>query len=250
MVTKRPVVLAFGAVLLLAAACAEDDITSQRIFETPPWTGPETAEYSVVDRGVDGEGRCTLTTLPEVEPGRTRLERRCRKDQFGDDSTVLVESATLAPISSERVTRDTEKRKETIYQIEYSGNVATFTAITNGDDRRSTERDLPEADEESPEPAWYDDDSLLWLARGVPLHAGFKAGYTHVINVGLPRVLGVLASVEGEETVEVPAGMYETWKVRFEREGLLYDIWVDREDPHLVVRARIEDVTYELLSYD
>ena len=235
-------------VLLIAAlmACSDDSIAISKIFVAPPWTGTEEYSYRVTDKGVDGEGRCRLVTTPESAPGQTKIERLCEKDEFRDDGTVIVDSRTLEPIESTRVNADTKKGKTSTFSVTYSGTVATFVADIDGK-KRSTDRDLPEPDAESPDPGWYDDESLLWLARGLPLQGGFHGGYAHVINAGQPRILDVEVDVSGPETVTVPAGEFQAWRVRFRRESSIYDVWVETAAPHRVVKARIEDVTYELL---
>ena len=80
-----------------------------------------------------------------------------------------------------------------------------------------------------------------------PLRAGYDEQYTHVINAGAPRVSkGVEVIVDPVETVKVPAGTYSAWKVRIRQDKRSYLIWVEEAAPHRVVRAQIEDATYEL----
>jgi hypothetical protein len=232
-----------GACLL--SACSDEDITISKVFQQAPWTGPERYTYRVTSPGVDGEGRCTLVTSPEVAPGQTRLERLCTKDEFTDNGTLVAESATLRPISEVRVNSDSKKGRTSTWTIDYQGATATFKADVDGK-VRSTDRDLPEPSSTSPDPGYYDDESLLWLARGIPLEDGYSAAYAHVINAGQPRILDVKVRVQGTESVKVPGGDFTAWKVRFERQSTIYYVWVDVAAPYRVVKARIEDYTYEL----
>ena len=87
-----------------------------------------------------------------------------------------------------------------------------------GRKQREAVRNLPRQSAGSADTGWYDDDALLWLARGIPLATGYEAAYVHVINAGQPRVLTVRVSLAGPERVETPAGTFEAWKVRFDRE--------------------------------
>jgi hypothetical protein len=244
--TRTAGILAVLVVSIALTACASEDIPSSKIFVAPPWTGAERYSYEVVVRGVDGAGRCDLVTTPEVEPGRTLLQRLCAKDQFTDNGSVLVESATLRPIESERVNADEERDRRVTYRIVYGETEATFTA-DDGSTRRETTRRLPEPDADHPDPGYYDDESLLWLARGIALKDGYDDGYHHVINAGQPRVLPVAVTITSQEDIETPAGKFRTWRVRFQRESTVYFAWVDVNAPHVVVQARIEDATYRLL---
>ena len=218
-----------------------------KVFQGPPWTSAESLTFTVRDKGVPGEGRCVLTTIPGAEVGKTRLSRSCSKDEFLDEGSVLVESASLRPLSAERTYVDTKKNQITKHTITYDANAAKFRT-DDGKKTRETTRELPKADAKNPDPGWYDDESLLWLARGLQLKSGYRAGYAHVINAGQPRVLTVEVQVDGPETITVPAGEFKAWRVRYQREDSVYFVWVDVQSPQRMIKARIEDVVYELAS--
>jgi len=248
---RRPLrTITFGAIaattLLVAAACGGTETIDRadKVFEAPPWQGEESYVYELT-RGDDHYGACTLLTEPEVEPGRTRLSRICGEGQKRDEGTVLVDSQTLEPFLAERVIADGEKDRLTTYTNTYNATEVLFEADTNGKVNDTT-RELPEPTDEMPNPGWYEDESLLWLARGIPLRAGFEGTYAHVINAGLPRILEVDIEVRGPEKVEAGDQEFEAWLVRFDRDGSVYRVWVETADLHRVVRAQIEDVIYEL----
>ena len=100
-----------------------------------------------------------------------------------------------------------------------------------------------------PEPAWYDDEELLWLVRGIPLREGFEGSFTNV-NASTGRVFSAEVTVDEQEVVEVPAGTFQAWKVRIVTSTVTQLIWLDTEAPHRVVRARIERLTYELTGIE
>ena len=245
----RSLGLAVGLLASLAAAACSStsEVALSRVFIAAPWTGPERLTYDVTDRGVKGKGSCTLSLAPASEPGRSQLERSCAKDEFSDLGTVTVDSATLAPTAAKRTYSNAKTNETVTHTVVYEGAVARFRT-EDGKKTRETTRDLPKASKGSPDPGWYDDESLLWLARGITLKAGYHAGYAHVINAGQPRILSVEVRVDAPETVKVPAGEFSAWKVRYQREDSIYYVWVDTQAPNRVVRARIEDVTYELTA--
>ena len=62
-----------------------------------------------------------------------------------------------------------------------------------------------------------------------------------IAEVGMQqRVRYFTLSVAGEETIEVPAGEYEAWKLALEAldgEGGNMTIWVSKDTPRMVLRA-------------
>ena len=173
----------------------------------------------------------------------------------GDDKDEAVKTdmkalagtwETLSFVNNGKKLGDEEAKTHT---VTYDGSVAHFQT-DDGKKTRETTRDLPKPATRAPDPGWYDDESLLWLARGLTLKAGYRAGYAHVINAGQPRVLTVEVTVDPPETVKVPAGEFSAWKVRYQREDSIYFVWVDTQSPNRMVKARIEDVTYELTGID
>ncbi len=244
--------ITFGALaattLLIAAACggSESVDEAEKLFEAPPWQGEESYVYQLSTRGEDNAGTCTLVTEPEFEPGRTKLSRLCENGPYRDDGVAIVESQTLQPFSAERVVFDGEKNRRTIYTNTYRETDVLFEADVDGK-LNDTTRDLPTPTDRMPDPGWYEDESLLWLARGIPLRKGFEGTYAHVINAGLPRLLEVDVVVEGPEKVEAGDQEYEAWHVQFRRSDNIYRVWVETGGVHRVVRAQIEDVVYELI---
>jgi hypothetical protein len=242
--------LAGVALLALAAsACTSTpDVYGDRLFESPPWgETPERYSYRLSDRGWDSDAACEMRTEPG--PTTTRLEERCSRETFGDETTIVVDSETLEPVSSERVLTDSEEGSRVTHTVLYEPPIARF-ATTDGDDRAETTRELPEPTDEHPDPGWYDDKSIFWLVRGLPLTEDYSGTYAHVINAGQPRVLPVDVEVEGRETVETEVGTFETWRVRLERDNTVYFLWVGIEEPRPVVKARIESATYELTEME
>ncbi|HQW50534.1 MAG TPA: DUF3108 domain-containing protein, partial [Tepidiformaceae bacterium] len=153
------------------------------------------------------------------------------------------------PIESSRTRSDAENDKRVVLTSRYDPPLVRFEFDDNGDVRR-TERELPEPSERSPEPGYYDDESLLWLVRGIPLEEGYEASYENV-SAATGQTFTVDVRVEGMETVKVPAGDFQAWKVRITAAAATQYAWVEAEGAHRLVKARIagiEDVIYELTS--
>ncbi|MEX1103224.1 MAG: hypothetical protein WED87_03170, partial [Dehalococcoidia bacterium] len=221
--------LAVASAGVAVAACGGDGgDESNKVFVAAPWDGDETLTYSLEQEGVDNEAMCTLST--ELgDAGEVILARACVDDRgYRDLGRVTADNESLEPIDSMREVFDVEEDRTTIHSVRYEGREAHFETRSEGeDDSRTTSRDLPEPTEDSPTPGWYDDESLLWLVRGIELREGYEDHYTHVINAGQPRVLSADLEVQEREDVEVPAGTFTTWRVRVSSGGIVYRFWVD-----------------------
>jgi hypothetical protein len=229
-----------------ASACSSDaDLPSTRVFKAPPWQGAERYTYDLRDQGDKLNGTCELKTTPEKAPGQTFLEHLCgTPDGDRDDRNVTVDSQTLTPTGGSRTIFDAGKNKTTTFTSVYTPPSVTFKADEAGK-VHNTERDLPKATKDSPDPGYYDDESLFWVIRGVPLEKGWEGAYDDV-NASNGRIFSATIRVEATESVEVPAGKFTAWKIRLDTNSVTQYFWVDAAAPHAVVQAAIESITYKL----
>ncbi|MEP6871176.1 MAG: hypothetical protein ABI939_04920 [Anaerolineaceae bacterium] len=230
----------------MACGAATEVPANASIFNAAPWKGEESYTYNLRRRGDDSAGTCTLTT-GTAESGQLQLSRLCGKDEFRDDGNVTVDAKTLAPTQSIRVFADSKKNKRSTYTNVYESAGVTFRADLNGAASQTT-RELPTATDKVGQPAWYDDEEVLWLVRGIHLASGAKVDYTLVINAGQPSIHTVNLRVDPAEQITVPAGQFQAWKVRLSRNGNVNYIWVEASGAQRVVKAQIEDLTYELVA--
>ena len=258
---RRPLALAVIALAGAAlVACGTEPLEAHPpIVAEAPWTGPERLHYNLLER--EGlEGTCVLETEPEVTPGVTEVRRFCRDAEEGryeDNGSARVDSVTLGPISSLRVVVDQEEGDSRHFATTYARGeglvrFASKQFEEGGEepsDSLDVQRELPEPTKAVPEPAWYDDEELLWLVRAIPLTEGFEGSFTNV-NASTGRVFAADVTVERREVVEVPAGTFATWKIRLETSTVTQLIWVEQDAPHRVIRARIERLTYELTAFE
>ena len=248
---------ALAIALILAACGGDDDSPTSKIFDAPPWQGNERAVYDLLNSGDEVYGTCVLETV--IDGDETTVRRLCEDSDnvgFRDDGMAVVESSTLEPISSERVLVDPEDETITTFTGEYredevvlhyrQSDLATPDEV---EEERETIRELPEPDEASPDPGFYDDESLFWLMRGIPLVEGWEGAYNNV-NLGTARLTVAEVLVEEQETIEVPAGTFETWRVRLRTASITQRIWIEVGAPHRMIRAEIERATYELQSFE
>lgn len=231
------------------AACGGGSTKLSHVFTQPPWQGPEKLSYNVLDEGGKSYGTCVLTTEPGFEEGKTRLQHLCGgTGPERDDRSAVVDSKSLQPFSTTRTISDPSKNQRTIYTASYHPEQASvhFQADDNGK-VRETDRNLPKPTAASPEPGYYDDESLFWVMRGVPLERGFEGAYAD-INASTGQVVTVKVRVESQEQVKVPAGSFNAWRVRLETSSVTQVFWVEDGGAHRIVQARIERVVYQLTA--
>ncbi|MEO8540459.1 MAG: DUF3108 domain-containing protein [bacterium] len=240
--------LAGGAVatVLLSGCGSSEDTPITKVFVHAPWTANESNEYNLVIEDNKVYGTCTLETKLADGGANTRMNRLCGDGENRDDGTVLVDPQTLVPIEASRTALRKDSRVS--FTTTYAPPTVTFVSDENGK-QRQTQRDLPVPNSTSPDPGYYDDESLLWLVRGIDLREGYKGSYQNV-SAGTGQTFRVDLKVEGQERVSVPAGEFTAWKIRISTENVTQFAWVDVQSPNRLVQARIngvQDVTYKLV---
>lgn len=239
--------LVAGGLLALASACSGGAATRyDRIFQAPPWTGPETYRYNLLDQGGHLYGACTLETKPDSEPGKTQLNRLCGNGPNHDDGSVTADSKTLQPFASSRTISDDSKNSKTVFTATYEYPSVKLHSDDNGK-IHDTSRALPQPDATSPDPGYYDDDSLLWLVRGIRLEKGFEGTYRNILS-GNAQVTNVTVTVDKQERIKVPAGEFDTWNIRVDSGSVTQHIWVETAAPHRMIQASLETLTYQLAA--
>ena len=218
-----------------------------KVFKAPPWTGAEHYTYDLRDQGDQLTGSCELKTTPESQPGQTLLEQLCGNGKGDrDDRHALVAADTLIPQSSGRTIYGIDKNRTTTFTTTYDFPKVTFHADEDGKTHDTT-RDLPQPTTESPDPGYYDDESLFWVVRGVPLEKNWQGSYDDV-NASLGSIFATTVKVESTEDIKVPAGDFTAWRVRVETNDNTNYFWVDQAAPHAVIQANIDNVTYKLTA--
>lgn len=236
--------------LAALAGCGGGDNTQiTKVFSGPTWDVGEQLAYQLRQRD-EISGTCTLSVENAEDPALQRLVSLCGSPdgRYRDDRWVEVDPATLTPIESERVIADLDDESRTVFNAAYGSTTVLFTAAADGNENETT-RDLPEPNETSPDPGYYDDVALFWVIRGAPLAEGYEASFINS-NAGNARTFTVSITVQGSETVAVPAGEFETWEVEVKTGSITQIVWIEKDAARRVIRARIEREFYELLPTD
>jgi hypothetical protein len=241
----RPgLLLALGLGSLLLAACGlaeEDSLPAQDVVTSIPWTVGEETSYTILDNDeVLGTGVLRI----DQEDGQLRLSQHYQNPDFDDRSSVLVDPATLKPIEAER----TITGEDGVLRIEvhYSNGVAEIerkaTEVGKEEERRIDRLDVPEHA--------YDTGASLFLWRTIPMQVDYRAAYRSMATavVGKSQENSVTLRVLRQETVEVPAGTFEAWRLEIRAPGVRQTAWYSADSARRLLKYDNGQNTFVLES--
>jgi len=238
--TLRWPALAF-ALIALTSACSTSDIrVSQDILSSIPWTGPETARYRTLqDDEVNGNGELTL----EERDGVLYLSQMFEfsDEEVTDAVSVEVDPRTLRPAAVQRLIVGPEGERR--WDATYQGNSLTVEQSSEEDERTDVLA-VPASHYEQ----WAD----LFLWRTIDFSEGFEIEYTDVLSCSLakPDLLGVRLRVREIETVTVPAGTFQAWRLDIRSGGRNQRAWYTDDETRTLVRYDNGDLVFELESVE
>ena len=109
---------------------------------------------------------------------------------------------------------------------------------TYSDSRLKIEAETPEGNQtveiDVPEDA-YDNDEVLFLFRAIPFEEGYQATYTNVV-ASVAQKAAVTITVIGKEQVEIPAELFDCWKLELNAAGQKIYMWYSIDSPHYLVK--------------
>lgn len=222
---------------LAGAACGgEDAIVSQNVVAAIPWTAPETAVYRILsdDKTV---GSAQLRIEKRDASLKLTQEFRFPEKNFTNTSEVLVDATSLRP-QSVRFAIDGPSGKLNC-EAQYSG--ARVEAHRKGEDTERTDAlDVPISSYDS----WAD----LFLWRTLAFAGGYETKYSDILSCTLDKTqnLGVTLKIKGKETIQVPGGTFDTWRLEVRSGGEMQTAWYGVETPHQLVRYDNGSNVFEL----
>jgi hypothetical protein len=81
----------------------------------------------------------------------------------------------------------------------------------------------------------YENESSLWLWRTLPFAEDYRARYVSV-NVVERKRQTVELEVTGQQTITVPAGTFNTWRLQVRNGRATRVAWINVDAPHQIVR--------------
>ena len=228
---RASLLLLFIAPILLLACSSEPDVDTQDIVSTVPFSGGERLRYRLVDNG--GKELANGTLSVGSSGSNLELESHFESETNNDTTKVVVNAQTLKPVSSSRqiITDDDEE----LIEVTYTDQGAV---IKQGD--KQTGMSVPEHS--------YDNDSSLWLWRTIDFSEGYESAYITLITNRRSRQTVVL-EVTGKESVTVPAGTFNAWRLEIRTQNARQVAWVaDTPKRTLIKYDNDRNVIFELTS--
>lgn len=257
----RVLLTALGALAVLLGGCstaapAASGAPSAEVFAAVPWTAGERLEYRLLN--IDGTqvGLGVLTTQPSAD-GRQLVLGQAYSGMpapgvapASDTIALTVDAQTLVPVQGVRETvapgasgtSDAATTTRTTWEYRPDGERSQVTIRVEG--ARGSEAGMTVGALDGP---MYDNESSLWLWRGVPFVEGFEAPYVSVDAFARAQQR-VSLRVPQQEEVTVPAGTFETWRILLRNGRAVRTAWISMAPPHEVVRWDNGDVIFELLK--
>ncbi|RJQ12300.1 MAG: hypothetical protein C4558_01940 [Dehalococcoidia bacterium] len=162
-----------------------------------------------------------------------------------DGGSVDVDAKTLRPLAG---TRQIARREGDIAPVD--GYTWTYGEVSGKDVLRSTAiryGKSPSLKEITLRDHYYDNETSLWLWRTLDFAEGYNRFYVSA-NAVEQEQQTVNLSIPQRETINVPAGTFEAWRLIFRSGRAVRTAWVNVDAPHEVVRWDNGDVIFELES--
>ena len=191
---------------------------------TPPWKSAEHAEYNIVK---DSDNSALGTSMIDIQPANdaTTIEQRLQLGAVTQHFLVKVDPQTLKPLASSQELAGSPN--DFSLTATYADSKLSITAKTAQGEKNAT-IDVP--------PDAYDNNSLLAILRGLPFSVGNAASFTNIIPTNAAQVKSTV-TVADQESVKVPAGTFDTYKVVMDFGGApKQTAWYEVADPHRLIK--------------
>jgi len=238
-----------AAMLLAGCQGATPNVKTSDVFAAAPWKAGERLEYRL--RKSDGKDIGTGVLTTKIEGDRlvlgqsyTEATTPAGASPVRDEITVTVDAKTLKPVQGARTTdARTEDGKP-------QHTSTTWTYRTEADKTRlatSSERDGGKAStsELTLRPHFYDNESSLWLWRGIAFAEQYEHAYVSANALDRTQQ-NVAIRIPQREQIEVPAGTFDTWRILVRNGRAVRTAWISSVSPYQIVRWDNGDLIFEL----
>jgi len=238
--TGVPVLLTLVA-LLTFAGCSDDDggtiSGGGALLADIPWAVPERHSYKLFnDEEEIGSAVLSIEAAGEGDDNfKQSFEFPSR--QISDKVEVAAAADSLAPDTVTRVVVSPDGRRT--WDVAYAASTVTVVQEDEDDERTDT-IDIPKTS--------YDTWTDLFLWRTIDFKEGYEVKYEAVVTADFakPDVISIVLKVTGLETVTVPAGTYEAWRLEIRSGGRTQKAWIANDDQRTLVRYDNTELVFEL----
>lgn len=227
--------------LVLAAGCGDDDggtiSGGGTLLVGIPWTVPETTSYKLFND--EEEIGSAQLSIEAGEQGDNNFKQTFEFPgrQISDKVAVAAGADSLAPRTVTRVVNSPEGRRT--WDVTYAPSSVTVVQEDEDDERIDT-IDIPRTS--------YDTWTDLFLWRTIEFKEGYEVKYAAVVTADFakPDVISIVLKVTGLETIVVPAGTFEAWRLEIRSGGRTQKAWIADDDQRTLVRYDNTELVFEL----
>lgn len=219
------VVLSF--VLLSLVGCGPEP---DAVELDPTWKPGEVSRYTIVA----DDGTVVGAAAWEVQRKDDQWVL-VHSDGKGNTTGEMVLDDKLRPVRGWRVKGGL--RAETVYKPEE----VVVTRVGEDGEKKIETMVRPEGA--------VDNEQGLQSFRFLPFEPGFSTTFQNVSAAG--GAVPFTVEVVGEQSVEVPAGQFDTWHGKLSFGSIQHEVWYGKHEPHYLVKYRNPTVgkTFQLRSY-
>jgi hypothetical protein len=224
--------------LFAGSSCGGDDelAASGPVLGSIPWQLPETSRYRLLE-GDDEIGSAVLS-MDAVETNTTFSQTfEFPEREITDEVRATAGAETLEPKTVSRTVAGPEG--ERTWDATYEeGQVIVHQE--DEDDERTDTLAVPLSS--------YDTWTDLFLWRTLDFREGYEVKYLGVVTADFakPDVITITLKVKRPETVEVPAGTFEAWRLEIKAGGRTQKAWIANNDERTLVRYDNTELVFEL----
>ncbi len=216
------VVATLLALLVVGAGCSAGGGVQPLALGSVPWQDGERVVYDVLDRNGNKLGTSEFGFAKDGEVWV--LSAADKLTGLDQSSKVRIDGQTLKPLAEDKIIR-TQGTDATV-NATYANGKLDIKAVVNGQ-TKSAAVDVPAN--------ILDNDQLLMTLRAAPLAEGYAARLVTVVPSSALRV-NTVVRVQGKETVTVPAGSFEVWRVLLDFGQSKQTAWYQVAAPHHMVQ--------------
>jgi hypothetical protein len=227
--------------LLTLGACSDEDggtiSGGGTLLVDIPWTVPETTSYKLFnDEEEIGSAELSIEAGEQGE-GNYKQSFEFPGRQISDKVVVAAGADSLAPDTVTRIVDSPDGRRT--WDVTYGASTVTVVQEDEDDERTDT-IDIPKTS--------YDTWTDLFLWRTIDFKEGYEVKYPAVVTADFakPDVISIVLKVTGLETVTVPAGTFEAWRLEIRSGGRTQKAWIANDDQRTLVRYDNTELVFEL----
>jgi hypothetical protein len=188
-----------------------------------PWSNGETTNYDWLD-DASGSQIGTSTTTISLQTTNWYIKEVDTIGQVDQTIEMTISVGTLEPVGEQKTIKS--PGNDIQLTSTYSEGKVDISAVVNGTTKTASVDLLERA---------VDNDQLLTTLRALPFSEGYKVSYVIINTMSATKINGTF-TVQPQETVTVPAGSFNAWKVEMNFGQTTQYAWYGVDSPHQLVK--------------